>query len=387
METHRLISPPEGSFFLFGARGTGKSTWLRLAFPDASFVDLLDPAELRRMTSRPEHLEERVRGGPDGRTWIVDEVQRAPEVLPVVHRLLEEGRWRFVLTGSSARKLKRTGVDLLAGRAALRTMHPFLAAELGPRFELPAALEIGLVPLVLAAADPRDTLRAYVDLYVHAEVQAEGFVRRAGDFGRFLEAISFSHGQMLNVSEVARESAVGRKTVESYVGVLEDLLLAFRIPPFEKRARRAVVGHPKLYFIDPGIFRALRPSGPLDRPEELQGAAVEGLVAQHLRAWADYGRRDAKLHFFRTRAGSEVDFVVYGADAFTALEVKNAARVHTKDVRGLRAFRQDYPESSVALLHRGPHRLEVEGVPCLPLDPFLRALHPTRSLADALEVG
>ncbi len=377
----RFFRPPPSSFFLFGPRGTGKSTWLRRQYPAARFFDLLDPVELRELSTRPESLEEHAHAEPEGQTIVIDEVQRVPSLLPVVHRLIEQKRgWRFVLTGSSSRKLKRTGADLLAGRAVLGAMHPFLAAELGDAFSLDEALTTGLLPMVVSAEDPRRVLQAYAGLYLKEEVQQEGLVRKLEDFARFLEAVSFSHGGVMSVSQVARECAVQRKTAESYVGVLEDLLLAFRVPVFTRRAKRAVAARPKLYLFDAGVYRSLRPTGPLDRPEELRGPALEGLVAQHLRAWLDYRQDDGRLFTWRTRAGVEVDFVVYGPDTFAAIEVKAAARVHSRDVASLRAFSADYPECEPRLLYRGDRRLVVRGIPCVPCDEFLRTLHPRRPL-------
>lgn len=296
---------------------------------------------------------------------------------PVVHQLIEERAVRqIVLTGSSARKLKGHGVDLLAGRAVVRTMHPFMAAELGDEFDLDRALLQGLLPVVWDSKSPGDTLAAYAGLYVKEEVQAEALVRDLGGFQRFLEALSFSQASVLNLAEVARECQVSRKTVEGYLGILEGLLLAFRLPVFTRRARRQTTVHPKLYFADVGIFRSLRPAGPLDRAEEIAGAALEGLVAQHLRAWIDYSRSDATLSFWRTRSGSEIDFVLYGSDVFSAIEVKHARDVRRADLRSLLSFGEDYPEAALTLLYRGSDTLEVEGIRCLPCGQFLAALRP-----------
>ncbi len=168
--------------------------------------------------------------------------------------------------------------------------------------------------------------------------------------------------------------------MEGYLEVVDDLLLTFRVPVFTRRAKRIVSSHPKLYWFDTGVFRSVRPAGPLDRPEEIDGAALEGLVAQHLRAWLDYGEVDATLHFWRTKAGNEVDFVVYGRGGFCALEVKNRATVPPEDLRGLHAFAQDYPSAKLALLYRGPRRLRVEGVSCVPCEEFLRKLRPGKDL-------
>lgn len=377
----RFFRPPSMHFFLFGPRGTGKSTWLREAYPDALWVDLLRPEVQRQLAARPERLRELVAGNPDAAVVVIDEIQKVPALLDVVHDLIERRAGPlFVLTGSSARKLRREGVDLLAGRAVLRALHPFMAAELGDRFDLGPALTRGLVPLVWSSGDPVDVLKTYVGLYLKEEVQMEGLVRRFEGFARFLEAVSFSHGAVLNVSEVARECQVSRKTVEGYLAILGDLLLAFQIPIFSKRAQRHLTVHPKFFWFDAGVFSALRPAGPLDRPEEIAGAALEGLVAQHLRAWIDYSGEDYALSFWRTKAGTEVDFVLYGRRGFWALEVKHSATIRSADLRGLKAFRAEYPEATLRHLYRGDETLEVDGIRCVPCDSFLRRLVPGQPL-------
>lgn len=368
------------SYFLFGPRGTGKSTWLGQTYPDALWIDLLVPEVGRAYAARPERLQRLLEGRPETRRVVIDEIQKAPALLEVVHLLMERDRkLHFVLTGSSARKLRRAGVDLLAGRAVVTSLHPFMAAEL-PHFDLDTALRRGLLPLVWSSKKPDRTLRSYVAVYIREEVQAESLVRKVDSFSRFVEAISFSHAATLNLTEVARECQVSRKTVESYLSILEDLLLAFRLPVFTKRAKRQLTAHPKLYWFDAGVFASMRPRGPLDRPEEIAGAALEGLVAQHLRAWIDYSDADASLYFWRTKSGSEVDFVVYGGDAFYAFEVKNAPRVRKRDTRSLQAFREDYPECQTRLLYRGSEVLEIAGVRCLPCDEYLTRLVPGKPL-------
>jgi predicted AAA+ superfamily ATPase len=383
MERPRFARPPAGHFFLFGPRGTGKSTWLRHTFPDALHIDLLDPANERALTARPESLRERIAALPAPRVVIVDEVQRAPGVLTVVHALIEaRAVSRFVLTGSSARKLRRTGVDLLGGRAVRCTMHPFLAAELGRDFDLATALRIGMVPGVIAAPEPERALHAYLSLYLREEIKAEGFVRNLGSFTRFLEAMSFAQGQPLNLANVSRECEVSRATVEGYLEVLEDMLLGWRLPMFQKRAKRQLANHPKFYLFDVGVFRTIRPAGPLDVPESIEGVAVEGLVAQHLRAWIEYGHPDLSLYYWRTKSGAEVDFVVYGKGGFWALEVKNGRKIAASDLRGLGAFHEDYPQAKRLLLYRGRERLRRDGVLCLPVDEFLAEIVPGEALPD-----
>ncbi|MCX7044039.1 MAG: DUF4143 domain-containing protein [Candidatus Sumerlaeota bacterium] len=377
----RFFKPPKGSFFLFGPRGTGKSTWARQACPDALWIDLLEPDVFRRYSARPERLREAVEAAPRAKTIVIDEIQKAPALLDAVHALIEERpARRFILTGSSVRKLKRAGVDLWAGRAVARSLHPFMAAELGAAFSLEKALAQGMIPLVWGARDPLDTLKSYAALYVREEVMMEGLTRNAGDFSRFLEAVSFSHGGVLNAASVARECEVQRKTVENYLGILEDLLLAFRLPVFTRRAVRAVAAHPKFYLCDAGLFRSLRPSGPLDRPSEIEGQALEGLVAQHLRAWIAYNGERSKLYYWRSRAGSEVDFVVYGPDGFWAIEVKNTARIRPDDLRSLQAFKEDYPECKTILLYRGKERLKIDDCAYIPCEQFMLSLKPGHSI-------
>ncbi len=377
----RFFRDTKQSFFLFGPRGTGKSTWVHKNLKNALFIDLLAPEVFRAYSAKPERLREVSEAQKSGCTIVIDEVQKIPELLDVVHQLMEQRYgWRFVLTGSSARKLKRSGVDLLAGRAAVKTMHPFMAAELGNLFSFKEALTLGLIPLVLGAPSPKEAISAYVALYLREEVQTEGLVRNIGAFSRFLESISFSHGAILNISEVSRDCQVERKTVEGYISILEDLLLAFRIPVFTKRAKRHLSFHPKFYYFDVGVFRSVRPAGPLDSPQEIDGAALEGLVAQHLRAWNSYGEASGNLYFWRTKSGNEVDFVVYGKDIFCAIEVKNTARIQSKMLKGLVAFKEDYPEAQTCLLYRGKERIKIKNILCLPCEEFLVNLKPDKPI-------
>ena len=377
MNVPRFIHASEGSFFLLGPRGTGKTWWTRQSFPEALRVDLLDPGTLREMAAKPERLRELVAGNPACREVVIDEVQKLPELLEVVHGMIEEkSERRFILTGSSARKLRRAGVNLLGGRAAQLSMHPFMAAELGNEFSLEGALLHGMLPVVMGSQDRESRIQAYSGVYLREEVQAEGLVRNIGSFARFMEAVSFSHGAVLNLSNVSRECQVSRPTLEGYLSILEDLLLAWRLPVFSRKAKRELASHPKFYFFDTGVFRANRPKGPLDTPAEIDGAALEGLVAQHLRAWCAYSRGQNTLHYWKTRSNVEVDFVIYGESHFYALEVKNTARIRPADLQGLKSFGKDYPESGLFLIYRGRERLLRDGVLCIPCEEFLGNLKP-----------
>ena len=247
-----------------------------------------------------------------------------------------------------------------------------------------ASLQTGLVPLITSSPDPRETLASYVALYLREEVQMEGIVRNIGAFSRFLEAVSFSHGSTLNISEVARECRVKRKTVDNYLSVLNDLLLSFQLPIFSRRAKRNLISHPKFYYFDSGVFRSVRPTGPLDSPHEIDGAGLEGLVAQHLRAWIAYGNKNCNLSYWRTKSGVEVDFILYGQDTFLAVEVKNSAKINRKMLNGLRAFKEDYPEAQAFLLYRGNERRLINNILCLPCDQFLRDLIPGQPIGGGI---
>jgi len=361
------------SFFLFGPRGTGKTLWLRKTLPEALYIDLLDGAEHARLLARPESLAERIPAKHDG--WVViDEVQRVPEILNEVHRLIETRRIRFALTGSSARKLRRRGVNLLAGRALTRFLHPLIAEELGEDFDLRRMVRWGGLPFACTTDHPTEYLASYASTYLREEVQQEGLTRNIATFARFLENASFSQGAVLNMASVARDCGVQSKIAEGYFGILEDLLIAVRVPVFTRRAKRRIVAHPKFYLFDAGVFGAIRPRGPLDEPEEIQGAALETLVLQHLRAVNDYFALGYTIHYWRTAKGDEIDFVLYGERGCVAIEVKRGSRVREDDLRGLRRFLGDYPEAKALLTYAGTRTEHEGGVDVVPLAVFLPKL-------------
>lgn len=373
----RDLTPPKESFFLLGARGTGKSTWVEKAYPKSLRVDLLLPEEERKYLARPERIRELAEAaGPHG-IVVIDEIQRAPGILPVIHSLIEEEtKVLFILTGSSARKLRREIGNLLGGRLLLRYMTPFIASELGPAFSLSKALKVGLIPMIWQAPDPEEKIRNYVGVYLKEEVQAEGLVRQIGNFARFMEIASFSHGGLWNSTEIARESQVKRTTVDNYLHILEDLLLAFILPVFTRRAQRALVGHSKFYYFDTGVFRALRPQGPMDKEQEIEGPALEGLIAQHLRTWVLAQKQTHQFAFWRTQTKLEVDFVIYGPRGFWAIEVKRSIDLQPDDVKGLKAFHEEYPEASCFILYNGKQRIVYRGILCIPITEFCLNLKP-----------
>ena len=388
MYTRLLKRPLEfgQSFFLFGPRGTGKTTWLREHFQSKNtvYIDLLDSSLYAELLARPHRLETLV-GAVDTEWVVLDEIQRVPELLHEVHRLIEGRGMRFAMTGSSARSLRRKGVNLLAGRALTFHMHPLVAAELGQDFDLDRAIQFGQLPAIVGHPAPHDYLKSYVQTYLREEVQQEGLTRNLSHFTRFLETASFSQGSPVNISEIARESALDRKVVDSYFGILEDLMIGALLPVFTKRARRRLVAHPKFYFFDAGVYRSIRPMGPLDTPEEAEGAGLETLIFQELRAVNDALGLEYEIFYWRTSDGTEVDFVLYGPRGMLALEVKRSSRYTRSDLTGLRALKADYPMAQCYLLYGGEIPRQEDKVKVLPIKQFLPELAQILSSSSPLE--
>ena len=361
------------SFFLFGPRGAGKTTWLKHRLPEALFVNLLHSEFYNRLTANPGHLRQLIPPGHTGWT-IIDEVQRIPALLNEVHDLIETRELRFVLTGSSARTLRRKGVNLLAGRALTYRMHPLTVAEQGDAFNLRDSLQLGHLPARFSESDPGKYLKDYVQTYLREEVMQEGLTRNIGHFSHFLEVASFSQGATVNISAAAREAQINRPVAENYFSILEDLLLAVRLPVFSRKAKRKLISQTKFYFFDVGVYRSIRPVGPLDSDAEIDGPALETLVFQELRAVNDYHGLDYKIHFWRTRSGLEVDFVLYGPNGLLAIEIKRSTQIQSRDTRSLREFRKDYPPAQCFVFYGGPSPLYMDGVTVLPIEHALRDL-------------
>lgn len=375
----RDLRLPRGSFFLLGPRGTGKSTWVRHALPDATLFDLLDEGRYQTWLADPAAFAAELRALPGRSSVIVDEVQRLPSLLNEVHRAIEGRRLRFALTGSSARRLRRGGTNLLGGRAVELHMSPFLPQELGPHFDLERALREGTLPLVWASDDPEETLAAYVHTYLKQEIQAEALVRNLPGFARFLPVAALFHGQALSVSSLARDAGVSRTTVEGYLQILEDTLVATRLPAYEGRLRVRERRHPKLYFFDPGVARALRHvHGPLQAQE--RGALVEGLVLGVLGHFAAHHHLCDRIgHWSPAEARlTEVDFVLERGTEVLAIEVKSSVRLHEVDFRGLRSMEGTRGLGRRILVYAGDRRLRTQDG----IDAW-----PVATLADELAGG
>jgi predicted AAA+ superfamily ATPase len=372
----RLLTPSKGSFFLFGLRGVGKSTWTRHAFPDAHVVDLLDESRYQTLLANPGLFALELAALPRQRVIVLDEIQRVPALLNEVHRAIETDRRRFVLLGSSARRLKTANTNLLAGRATLRTMFPLVPAELGKDFNLERILRFGSVPLVWQAEDPQATLEAYVQLYVREEVRAEALVRNLPAFLRFLPVAALFHGQVINISGLARDAATARSTVEGYLGILQDTLLVTLLPAFEARLRVRERQHPKLYWVDAGVVRAAkRQLGPLAAEE--RGSLFEGFILTVLRAHNEARQLFEEVAYWAPLQAqeTEVDFLLRRGKDFLAIEVKAQSRFSTPQLSGLRAIAELPRVLRRVLVYLGDRQLRTEdGIDVWPLERFLEAV-------------
>lgn len=370
----RIITPPKDkSFFLFGPRGTGKTTWVKSAFSNAVYLDLLESELFNDLLASPQRIENFI--PQNFKDWvIIDEIQRIPELLNEVHRLIEKYRYKFILTGSSARKLKRKGPNLLAGRALTYSLHQLVSVELGKDFSLEHSLNYGQLPCVYTESNPKAYLESYVRTYLEEEIRQEGLTRSLGAFSRFLETASFSQASVVNISSVARECAIERKVVENYFAILEDLLIASRVPIFIKKAKRRLIAHPKFYFFDCGVYRTLRPTGPLDMPEEIAGASLETLLFQELNAINDYLNFGYRIYYWRTANNIEVDFVLYGRKGIRAFEIKRTANVSGQMLKGLKMFLKDYPQAKAYFFYGGRRRIYESNIKIIPIEEALKEL-------------
>jgi predicted AAA+ superfamily ATPase len=369
----RILKAPEQSFFLMGPRGSGKSTWLRATFPGGYVIDLLAEDTYQRLLASPGLFADELRALKAPQWVIVDEVQRLPGLLNEVHRFIEEKRLRFVLCGSSARKLKRADVNLLAGRALHRSMHPFVPEELGADFDLDEALQFGLLPIVWDSTTKDDTLAAYARLYLKEEIQAEALVRNLPGFARFLPLAALFHGRTVNVTTIAREAGVARTTVAGYLNILEETLLCFRVPAYEAKLRVRERKLPKWYWCDPGIVRAMKRRSGGVAPEE-RGALFEGMVAQLLRAYRDYRGTFDDMYYWApaARSRTEVDFLlVRGGREFIAVEAKSGKTFTEGWCKGLRAVAPlDGLRRRIIVYPNGPVLQTKDGIEVFPFQHF-----------------
>jgi predicted AAA+ superfamily ATPase len=363
--------------FLWGPRQTGKSTLLRELFPDAPLYDLLLAQEFRRLAADPGVLSREVaalgwKRGRQPHPIVIDEIQKLPELLDEVHSLISRQGWRFVLTGSSPRKLLRGGGNLLGGRAIRRELFPLVSAEIED-FDLDRALEHGLLPRHYLARAPRKLIDAYVGDYLAEEVLAEALTRNLPAFQRVLEAAALSNGHMVNFTTIARETGIAANTVRGYFEILVDTLIATWVPAYTKRAKRRVIQAPRFYFFDLGLVNDLAKRGRLTPGSTEYGHAFEHFLFTELRAHASYRGDGYPIAYWRTASGIEVDFVL--GEAEVAIEAKSTDRPTSDHLKGLRAWREEHPRCRCLLVCRTPRPSRMEdGIEVLPWTDFLQRL-------------
>ena len=355
------------SCFLFGPRQTGKSTLVRHQLADVRTYNLLDPTLFIRLSRNPALIREAL--APQTEIIVIDEIQKMPALLNEVQLMIEEHGVRFFLTGSSARTLRRKGVNLLGGRARSRVLHPFVSAELGDHFRLERALEFGLLPSVYFSDAPAEDLAAYSGDYLKQEVAAEALVRNIGAFSRFLEVAALSHGRMINFSQIASDAQVPASTVREYYGILEDTFIAHEVPAYTETRKRKAVSTSKYYLFDIGLARHLQGRRGLPLGTAEYGEAFESFVLQEIKGFCDYHLLDPP-RYWRSKSQFEVDFVV----GELAVEVKAKKAVSHRDLRGLRALREENRLSHYVLVSLEPMARRVDGIDILPWREFLTRL-------------
>lgn len=375
----RVLSLPNRSFLLLGPRGTGKTTWLKQALPQALWYNLLLDRELLRLMRDPGVFRREIEALPSGSWVVVDEVQKLPALLNDVHDALTSAprRWRFALTGSSVRRVRRGEANLLAGRVVGRALYPLTTAELPSSPPIDDLLRFGGLPLIRAertVAGRIDLLEAYLSTYLAQEIRAEALVRSLESFTRFLEVAALANGQVTNVASLARDSGVARPTVQGYFDVLIDTLVGAWLPAWRPRAKVKETAHPKFYLFDCGVVRSLtgRLREPLDSAE--RGTLLETLVFHELRAHVAYSDRGGALSYFRTPSGSEIDFVWTRGRHRIGIEVKAAARWRTEHGRALRDLHEAKALTACFGVYLGDTEQRDGAVRVLPAHAFLREL-------------
>ena len=359
------------SCFLWGARQTGKSTLLKFLHPESLYFDLLLSDEYERLLRRPSLLREIIEGSDISSPVIVDEIQRIPELLNEVHWLIENRGIRFILSGSSPRKILRSGGNLLGGRALRYELHPLVSAEI-PDFDLIKALNNGLLPRHYLSNNPGKLLSAYIGNYLRDEIITEARIRNITSFSRFLEAAAFSNGEMVNYSNIAADCGVSSPTVREYFQILEDTLTGHFLPSFQKNPKRRVINAPRFYFFDVGIAGYLIKRGRIDYGSEAFGKAFEHFIYQEIIAHSHYSDLNYPICYWRTTSQLEVDFIL--GDHETAIDVKSTNMVNPRHLKGLKSFSEEYNVKRSIVVSTDPHPRRIDDIMILPWKMFLEEL-------------
>lgn len=337
------------AMFLFGGRQTGKSTLLKERFPKAVFIDLLKSDVRNRFKQHPEEFRERLLRYPPETLVIVDEIQKVPDLLDEVHWLMvEKGLW-FILSGSSARKIKKSGANNLGGRAIPETLFPLVSAEI-PDFDLERAVQNGMIPRHYVVANARNRMRAYIDLYLKEEIVEESLVQNADEFVRFMEVAAIMDGEILNYENVASDCEVSANTVKAYYKILVDTLLGFEVPAYRKVIKRKLYKAPRFYYFDVGIANHLTKRYHLAPRTPEYGHAFEHLIMQEIAAYLGYTNSDEELTYWHTYENLEVDAVI--GDARVAIEIKSKEHIDHDDKKGVTEFAKEHPDTRQIIVSR-----------------------------------
>lgn len=368
---YQLSSELESSVFLFGARQTGKSIFLGMQFPNAVFIDLLDAKMRRRFRAKPELLYEMLQDKQEGSIVVIDEIPLVPELLNEVHRLIQQKNLRFVLCGSSARKLKRKGHDTLGGRALPCYFYPFVSAEIA-HLDLDKALLYGMLPPHYLAKNPERLLDGYIDVYMREEIKEESLVRNLDAFERFMEVAATCDGEIVNYENIASDCQVSAKTVKEYFGILSDTLIGYTIPAYTKVVKRKVVQAPKFYYFDVGVYNHLLNRTSLAPGTSEYGHCFEHFVIQELVAYIGYTHNRKKLTYWHTYNGKEVDAVI--GEAEIGIEIKSTDEVQNKHMSNFKEYLEEFPNSRTIVVSRDPITRRVGNVEVIYIFDFLRML-------------
>lgn len=361
----------DGSVFLFGARQTGKSTMLRQQLPNSIYIDLLDSTLRKRFQKSPTLLYDMLVDKPEGTLAIIDEIPEVPELLNEVHRLISERGHKFILCGSSARKLRRKGHNTLGGRAFPVYLFPLVSAEI-PDFDIDRAVTFGTLPPHYLSQNPSRQLSAYIDVYLKEEIKEEALVRNLSAFQRFLEVAAISDGEIINNNNIAQDCGVSATTVNSYFDILEDTLIGYRIPAFQKTIQRKLVSAPRFYYFDVGVANHLLHQKELTRGTPAYGHAFEHLVIQEIVAYLNYNHSDEKLTYWRTYTGIEVDAVI--GDARVAIEIKSAEEIASRHLKGLKTFGEEHPNARKIVVSLDIFTRRIGDTECMFVKDFFKML-------------
>jgi len=359
------------SVFLWGARQTGKSTLLKSSFPNARYIDLLKSDDFERFSRRPALLREELEAVVESQLIIIDEIQKIPQLLDEVHWLIVNREFRFILSGSSARKLKRSGANLLGGRAISNKLFPLVSAEI-PDFDLIRAANNGMLPRHYTIENAQKRLQAYIGDYLQEEIRAEALIRNLTSFTRFLEVAALTSGEMVNYLNIASDCGVSAPTIKEYFSILEETMIGYMIPAFTEKSKRRVVHAPRFYYFDVGIVNYLLKRKSLQPGSADFGKAFEHLIIQEIIAYLSYSENENQLSYWRTSSGFEVDAVI--GKAKVAIEIKSSKEVQSKHIKGLKVFKDEFPEVRLIMVSLDANPRLMNGVEVLPAQLFLKKL-------------